>query len=44
MSNMYRVYNKCKYDIGLNLANNNMQVNIIPGSFRPLSADDILFA
>lgn len=38
----YRVYNRCKYDIGVQLING-VQHNIKPDSFQLLSADDILY-
>lgn len=42
MTKTYRVYNKCKYDIGVQLVNN-QTVCITPNSFRLLTADDILY-
>lgn len=38
----FRAVNKCNYDIGVNLANG-QQINIQAGSFRPITADDILY-
>lgn len=38
----YRVTNKCKYDIGVKLANN-QDVVIKAGSFQLLTADDIVY-
>lgn len=38
----YRVYNKCKYDIGVKLANDTEQ-NIKPDSFKILTVNDILY-
>lgn len=38
----YRVYNRCKHAIGVQLMNN-MQLNIKPGSFQMLTAADILY-
>lgn len=38
----YRVYNKCKYDIGVVLSNG-QQLNIRPDSFQLMTADDIAF-
>lgn len=38
----YRVLNKCKYSIGVQLMNG-IQVNIKPGSFQMLTASDILY-
>ena len=38
----YRVYNKCKYDIGVKLVNG-QRVVIRPNSFQMLTADDISF-
>ena len=38
----YRVYNRCKYDIGVNLLSG-IQVNIISGSFVVLTVNDILY-
>lgn len=38
----YRVYNKCKYDIGV-VGQNGIGRNIKAGSFQMLSADDIAF-
>ena len=37
----FRVYNRCKYDIGVNLMSG-QQVNISAGNFIRLSVDDIL--
>lgn len=37
-----RVYNRCKYDIGVNLMSG-QQANIIAGSFIKISVDDILY-
>ena len=38
----YRVWNKCKYDIGVTLING-QQLNIKAGSFQLLTVNDILF-
>ena len=38
----YRVYNRCKHAIGVQLMNG-MQLNIKPGSFQLLTASDILY-
>lgn len=38
----YRVYNRCKYDIGVRLANDTEQ-NIKAGSFKVMTVNDILF-
>lgn len=38
----FRVYNRCKYDIGVTLTSG-QQVSIQHGSFQPLSVDDILY-
>lgn len=38
----YRVYNRCKYDIGVNLISG-QQTNIIAGTFIMLSINDILY-
>lgn len=38
----YRVYNRCKHAIGVKLMNG-VHVNIKPGSFRLLTASDILY-
>ena len=37
----YRVYNRCKYDIGVNLLSG-QQANIVAGSFIVLTVNDIL--
>ena len=39
---MYRVYNKCKYDIGV-VNVDGRQLTIKSGSFQPLTANDILY-
>lgn len=38
----YRVYNRCKHDIGVSLMNG-MQTNIKAGSFKVLTVDDIQY-
>lgn len=38
----FRVYNRCKFDIGVNFMNG-LQFNIAAGSFIRMSVDDILF-
>lgn len=38
----YRVYNRCKHDIGVSLMSG-MQTNIKAGSFKVLSVDDIQY-
>lgn len=38
----YRVWNNAKFDIGIHLMNN-VEMNIIPGSFVMLTVNDILF-
>ena len=37
----YRVFNRCKYDIGVTLTSG-MQVNIRPGMFQLMTDDDIM--
>lgn len=37
----FRVYNRCKYDIGINLLSG-QQANIVSGSFLVISVNDIL--
>ena len=39
----YRVYNRCKHDIGVYVNNGQQSLNIKPGSFAVLSANDILY-
>lgn len=38
----YRVFNKCKYDIGVAFMNG-MNANITPGNFIKMTVDDILY-
>lgn len=40
--NRFRVFNRCKYDIGVRLING-QSINIKAGNFQLLSVDDILF-
>lgn len=39
---VYRVENRCKYDIGVRLVNGTFR-NVEAGSFMPLTVDDIMF-
>ena len=39
----YRVYNRCKHDIGVYISNGQQSLNIKSGSFAVLSVNDILY-
>ena len=39
----YRVYNRCKHDIGVYISNGQQSLNIKAGSFAVLSVNDILY-
>ena len=39
----YRVYNRCKHDIGVYISNGQQSLNIRAGSFAVLSVNDILY-
>lgn len=39
----YRVYNRCKHDIGVYVSNGQQSLNIKAGSFAVLSVNDILY-